>query len=489
MQTLEKLHPKELKIFFLTEMWERYGFYTVQTLLTLYLVMAFKWEDQNVYPLVGTFTALTYLTPVLGGWIGDKFLGQKRSVFIGAFLLFLSYIALGYITNEYQLNICLAGIAVGTGLLKPNISSLLGKIYPIGAPGRERGFTIFYMGITAGIVLGTTLPSYIKNHFGWHASFSSASIGLIFAMFIFAYGVNRFGIKDYKEYVHNLNNIALAWIILFAMWLGCFLILHNPQVGENLFIIISAFSIGYLVSTIAREDKEQSKKTLVILVLCLMSVVFWAFYFQMFLSITLLLKRVANPTLFGMNFPPPYYVAVQSIGMIIFGVLLGLQKKRSKNIASQSISAGNKFLLATIFLTLSYALITVVCYSSTDNLLLSPLYFIPAFMMISVAELLLSPAGLSTVTLLSNNKKVSTMTGIFFVSLGIGGFLSGKIAELTSVSEHIDFPLSTGELKFHYGLTFNHLLNILIFAVIICILLNYVIKYLMRTKPSSKNYQ
>lgn len=477
-----KSHPEELKIFFLTEMWERYGFYTVQTLLTLYLVFSFKWDDQRVYPLVGTFTALTYLAPVIGGWIADKFLGQKRSVFAGAIILFISYIALGNVFNVYQLNLCLAGIAVGTGLLKPNISSLLGNIYPVGSPNRERGFTIFYMGITSGIIIGTLLPSFIKNNFGWHAAFSSAAVGLIFAGLIFAYGIKIYKIKDYNEYEHNLNNIALAALLILLMWLGCFFIFHHPEIGENVFILISAFSIGYLVANIAREDKDQSTKTIIILVLCLISIMFWAFYFQMFLSITLLLKRIASPTLFGIPFPPPYYVAIQSFAMIIFGILLGFQKKAHIDIQKQSISAGNKFVLAILFMLLAYVVITLVCYLNTNNVQFSPLYFIPAFLLISIAELLLSPVGLSTVTLLSDHKKVSTMTGIFFVSLGLGGFLSGKIAELTAVNQQLNYPLATGQLKLHYAQTFNHLLNILMFATLACIFLNMVIKYLMKER-------
>ncbi|HAT8189743.1 TPA: MFS transporter, partial [Legionella pneumophila] len=190
-------HPKSLRIYFTTEMWERYGFYAVQSLLALYLALHFKWPDKEIYSLVGSFTALTYLSPLVGGWIADKLIGQKRAILLGAIVLFLSYCMLSLIDNSLALTSSLAGVAVGTGLLKPNISSLLGNEYPVGSTKRESGFTIFYMGITTGIILGTTLPSKFSEYFGWSASFTSASIGLIIAFVVFLFGIHQYKIKDY----------------------------------------------------------------------------------------------------------------------------------------------------------------------------------------------------------------------------------------------------------------------------------------------------
>lgn len=482
MQHTKIAHPGALKIFFATEMWERYGFYTIQTLLALYLVLSFKWSDANVYSIVGSFTALTYLSPVLGGWIADNFLGQKRSIVAGAILLFISYIALGQVITEFQLIVCLAGITVGTGLLKPNISSLLGNIYPVGAPNRERGFTIFYMGITSGIILGTILPSLIKNALGWHEAFLSAAIGLVLAVSIFIWGSTKYDIKDYNPYEHNLKDLIIAGIIICLMGAGAFYVLYNPEIADTVFITVSLLSLGYLISPIFRTENNQGKKTLIILVLCIISVMYWAFYFQMFLSFTLLLKRLVSPNFLGINFAPPYFVAIQSIGMIIFGVVLGFNKNRTKNYQEQSISAGNKFIYAMIFMTLAFSLITIICYSSKTDTLFSPILFIMPYLCISISELLLSPVGLATVTLLSSHSKVSTMTGVFFVTLGLGGFLSGKLAALTSIEQEWNIPASTGELKLHYALSIHELLNILILATFTCIALNFVIKYLMKNR-------
>ena len=166
--------------------------------------------------------------------------------------------------------------------------------------------------------------------------------------------------------------------------------------------------------------------------------------------------------------------------MIVIGLILTRRKHSLKN-NQQGIQTGNKFVLSMILTTLAYVSITLVCRSGAPSALLSPLYIIPTYLLFSFAELLLSPVGLSAITMLASPKKVSTIMGIFFVSLGIGGFLSGKLAELTAI------PIgetSTMVLKAHYAASFTQLLYILMGATLLCVLLNLVIKYLMKKSPT-----
>ncbi len=479
MQNTHLPHPPTLRIFFATEMWERYGFYVVQTLLALYLALHFQWHDKRIYALVGSFTALTYISPVIGGWIADHLIGQKRAILTGAVVLFVSYIAVALSTTGQCLTASLAGIAVGTGLLKPNISSLLGNEYPVGSPNRENGFTIFYMGITSGIILGTTIPSYLNDYFGWSISFASAAIGLIIAIITFAFGALHYHIKDYHPFEFQFKKIALAGLMMFLLWLVAYYILNYPTVADTVFIAVVLASLAYLLYCVKSESSVQAYHTAVIILLCIISVTFWAFYFQMFLSLTLFIARVVQPELFGIQFAPPYYVGVQSVGMIIFGLILSRRKTHATQ-EQQGIRTGNKFVLAMVFMTIAYVLITIVSRFSPLSALLSPLYIIPAYLMISLAELLLSPVGLSAITTLASPKKVSTMMGIFFVSLGIGGFLSGKLADLTAIPVG---ETSIALLKIHYATSFSHLLYIVFSATLLCVFLNLLIKYLM-TKPT-----
>ena len=479
MQTTDTNHPPSLRIFFTTEMWERYGYYVVQTLLALYLVLHFKWPDKQVYALVGSFTALTYISPLIGGWIADHLLGQKRTILTGGIVLLISYLGLSLTVSDHALNWSLAGIAVGTGLLKPNISSLLGNEYPVGSPYREKGFMLFYMGLTTGIILGTTVPSYLNEHFGWPVSFMSAAFGMVMATAIFSFGIYRYRIRDYHPYIFQFKNIMLAAGLCFLLWLGSFYILNYPALADAVFGVVVLFSLGYFLYCVKCETGAQARQTIVIGLLCLISVMFWAFYFQMFLSFTLFIVRVVQPTLMGIQFPPPYYVGIQSVGMIILGVIF-VRRKSNLNQVQQGISAGNKFLSAMCFMTAAYVLVVLVCHFSLPTSLLSPLCIIPAYLILSLAEMLLSPVGLSAVTMLASRKKVSTFMGVFLASLGVGGFLSGKLAELTAIPSG---ELSLMELKAHYSMAFTQLLGVLVVATLLCVVLNQIIKRLMKPLP------
>lgn len=476
MSNRDLAHPSSLKIFFATEMWERYGFYVVQSLLALYLALHFRWNDAAVYALVGSFTALTYLSPVLGGWIADNLIGQKMSIFFGACILLLSYVLLASATSRELLVAALAGVAVGTGLFKPNISSLLGNAYSEDSPKRESGFTIFYMGITAGIVLGTTLPSQLNAMFGWPVSFLSAAFGMLVAITVFDYGIRRYRISDYHPRTLTLQNTVKTLLLLILLWGFAFAILNHPSLADSAFAAIVLISLVYMAVTIRRENGAQARQTFVIGLLCVISVMFWAFYFQMFLSLTLCIARIVKPTLFGLQFPPPYYVAVQSLGMIAAGIFLA-RRINAPTLIERGIVAANKFVYAMLCITLAYGLIALACHVEASVLMLSPLLLIPSYLLISVAEMLLSPVGLSAITFLASRKRVSTMMGIFFVSLGLGGFLAGKLALLSAIPEGETGILA---LKEHYAHSFFVLFLILLGASGISIWINRIIQRLLR---------
>lgn len=468
-------HPSSLRVFFITEMWERYGFYVVQSLLALFLALHFKWPDKKVYFLVSVFTALNYLTPVIGGWVADHLLGQKRAIITGAVILLISYLCLALITTDTMLIVALALIPVGTGLLKPNISSLLGNEYHAASSKRDSGFTIFYMGLTGGIVLGTTLPNIINEYFGWSAAFSSACFGMLVAIEVFVYGVHRYTIADYHPSAYQWGKMTQALLICGLMWWMSYNILSYPYLCDVVIAGIALLSIAYFVYSVKRESASQSAKTLVIGLLCLISVLFFAFYFQMYMSLTLFIVRVVQPILFGVKFYPPYYISVQGVGLILFGLYFSSQKKQL-TIKESGVLSANKFLMAIVFMMISYAAIALICHLSTDALMLSPLLFIPVYLLISLAEILLSPAGLSIVCLYANTKKVSTMVGIFFLTLGIGAFLSGKLAVLTAIPEG---ETSVAVLKVHYAHAFNQQFCILLVSTLMCIGLNLMIKRLL----------
>ncbi len=474
--------PPVLRIFFATEMWERYGFYVVQTLLALYLALHFQWPDHQIYILVSSFTALTYLSPLLGGWIADHLLGQKTSIILGSITLFSSYLFLSSVYSQHSLCLALSGIVVGNGLLKPNISSLLGNAYPENSPNRENGFMIFYIGLTIGIILGTTLPSIISQHFGWPAAFISAALGMVIALSVFVFGIFRYAINDYQESEHNFKNTLIAITLMVGMWFASMYILTSPHIADIAVLSVVVGAFVYFVRCALRESPAQARRTVVLGILCVISVLFWAFYFQMFTSLTLFILRTVKPTLFGFSFPPPYYVGLQSFGMIVFGIIMSRAPKQYDTVTQQIVHASNKFVMSMLCLTVSYGLIVWISVANNNNALISPGYLIPAYLVISMAELLLSPVGLSAVTILSSRKTVSTMMGIFFVSLGVGAYLSGKLAGLTSIDT--DQLLATN-IKSHYAGSFTTIFYILIAASALAAVLNFLVQVLLRQAEQS----
>jgi proton-dependent oligopeptide transporter, POT family len=480
-------HPSTLPVFFLTEMWERYGFYVVQTLLAIYLALHFQWPDKKVYALIGSFTALTYLSPFVGGFIADQYLGQKASVLLGAFILLLSYIILSFSTHEPTLITALSSIAVGTGLLKPNIASLLGNQYPDDCSLRENGFTIFYLGITTGIFLGTTLPSVFHQYFGWHIVFFSAAVGLVFSILTFSYGIIKKNIENYpSSRVSSYSNFFKSILLLSVLWLLNKEIMLNPKFADMVFPGITLLAIGYIFYSMCTEEKSQAKKTLIILFLCTISVMFWSFYFQMFMSLTLFIIRAVESKLFGIQFTPPYYVAIQSLGMIVIGYFLTRKTTYlNLSIEQRTTQIINKFIYALGLMLVNYVLIACICQFTQPGLKISPLFIIPGYLIISKAELLLSPVGTSAMTTLSCRKKVSTMMGIFFVSLGLGGFFSGKLASITSVNEK---DMTIELLKQHYTLGFSKLSFILLIALIFSLILKFLsIRLLKNSTETPQN--
>lgn len=478
MDTPNSHHPESLRIFFLTEMWERYGFYVVQTLLVLYLSFHFHWDDKRAFQLVGTFTAMTYIAPLVGGWIADHLLGQKRSIILATFILMLSYVVLTAVQSIHGLLISLAGICVGTGLLKPNISSLLGNEYPLNSPRRESGFTFFYIGITTGIFLGSTIPNIIHQYFGWSTAFLSAAIGMIFACIIFTYGIHRYKIVDYHPYESEPLKLIFTPLLILALYFGVLEIFDFPAVANMAFVAIIVVCAAYILYAAKTEKGQQGHQNIVIGLLCIISALFFAFYFQMYSSFSLLITRIVQPTLLGIAFPAPYYVAIQSLGIVIFGLLLS-RPRYHKSIAIQATYIAKKFFMAMLLLTFAYASTATILHFNLSSALLSPLLIIPIYLTISGAEILLSPVGLAAITLLSSPKKVSTMMGIFFASLGTGAFLSGKIAILAAVPST---ELPTESLKMIYSVAFAKIFCLLIVATILCFFINLLIKKLLKEK-------
>lgn len=465
-------HPKALPFLFLTEMWERFGFYVVQGMLVLYMTQSFGFTDDKSYMILGVFTALAYIAPMVGGFLADKLLGFKQAILWGGIFLIVGY-ALLALPGDNIFYMALATIIVGNGLFKPNISSLLGALYSQDDSGRDSGFTIFYIGINMGILMAGLSSGLIKNHFGWHAGFALASLGLMIGLATFCIGL-KWGNMQYKSehFASSVsNNLFLKKPALIAycfIAIGCVTLLLKSHLLGQWFLPALGIVLLFFVFMLANRQQERYRKSLYTLnVLIISSIVFWTIYLQMFFSANLFIDRLVDKHIFGFNIPTTAFYALESIFIVLLGPGLAWSWQ-SLNQNNRNPSPLLKFILAIVFVGMGYFFLAVSTYYPNELQQINPLWIVISYLMITIGEMLLSPIGLSAVTTLSPPNLTGMMMGIWFVALGFGGHFAGWLAKLASIPDSVKD--SAGQMLIYRSAFFNFTKLALIVALVLFIL-------------------
>ena len=431
-------HPQALPYLFLTELWERYGFYIVQGLLILYMTQYFNLPDSESYTILGTFTAFVYISPLIGGVLADKVLGFSKTIVWGGFFLVLGC-ALLSLSLRITFYPALATIIVGNGLFKPNISSLLGTLYTIDNPRRDSGFTLFYVGINTGAFLAGLTSGYIKDYFGWHISFMLASIGMLIGLITFWYGLKHIShlqesftpMQKYKHF-HSPWSLCYAFI---AIILLSFL-LKNQWIANSLLPVTGIVLLVLLSMIIIRQNIQYRKPLLLLMFLILSSIVYWMLYLQMFFSSNLFIYRLVNKQIGSITLSTTLFYGLESIFIILLGPLFAwswqVLSQNEKNPSTVTKFASGIFFAGLAFLILSFS----TQFPNAAGLI-NPLWIVFAYLCITIGELLLSPIGLAAVTVLSPRHLVGMMMGVWFVALGFGGVFAGKIAQFANVPDTV----------------------------------------------------
>lgn len=432
-------HPKILPFLFLTEMWERFGFYVVQGLLILYMTQYFGYPDTEGYSILGIFSALVYISPFVGGLLADKLLGFKNSIVWGGFFLVIGYALLGMSNPALEKLLfypALATIIVGNGLFKPNISSLLGTQYEKDDTRRDSGFTIFYVGINIGAFLAGISSGYIKEYFGWHLSFGLASIGLIIGLLTFFFGLKYLKQNTAVEIKSSRTSKLQFFICCLLAILGLNFLLTMQ--GIDTWILPSAGIVLLIFLTILtlQQNAEYRKNMLILNILVLSSIVYWTLFLQLFFSFNLFVDRLVDKNFFGIPLTTTVFYASESIFIIILGPLFAWMwhMLAQKNNNPSSIS---KFVLGILFAGLGCLLMSFSTLFPNSNGLIHPLWVFSSYFLITIGELLISPIGLSAITLLAPPRLSGMMMGVWFVALGFGGIFAGMIAKMASIPETV----------------------------------------------------
>ena len=430
-------HPKGLFVCFATEMWERFSYYGMRALLILYLTKHWEFTDATSYLIYGAYTSLVYIMPVFGGMLADQILGSKKAVTYGAILLVFGHLGMTVESNEQIFYLSLALIVSGVGFLKPNIYTMVGALYEEGDPRRDSGFTIFYMGINIGAFTATLLCGYLGEQVGWAYGFGAAGIGMLFGLIIFLWGQKYLeGLAEppSNKYLQKMNGISYeSWAYIsgiFMVLVTWFLVQNSQLVGQLLGGFGAIFIGAWLLYALFRCAPDERDRLIVVGILILFSLIFWALFEQAGSSLNILTDRGVNRVIFGWEVPASMFQSLNA-GFIftiapLFAMLWIALAKRN-----MEPSTPIKFSIGIIFVGLGF-LALVYGMRSSEGLQTGVFWIILIYLLHTLGELCLSPVGLSSVTKLSPQRIVGFMMGMWFFASAAGNYVAGLIARATA---------------------------------------------------------
>lgn len=451
-------HPKGLYMLFATEMWERFSYYGMRTLLIFYLTKHFLFTDGKAYMIYGAYTALVYLVPVIGGVIADRYLGARKAVTFGAILLVLGHFGMAFegppaiqdgevITRSaFHLQIFFLSLALiigGVGFLKANISTIVGKLYPHNDPHRDSGFTIFYMGINLGALIATLACGYIGETYGWRYGFGLAGIGMLFGLIQFLRGQHL--LEGHAEAPDDdrlkekvFAGLSREWII----YLGGFLMVavswqlvqHQDLVGGLLGLFAAVVSLVVLGYSMVKCTKVERHQIWVALVLVLFSVLFWALFEQAGSSLNLFTDRVVDRRIFGWTATAGMF---QSLNAGFIFILAPIFAWGWVWLSKRGLEPNTpvKFSLGILQVGLGFLLLVMGIKASGDGMI-GLWWIVGLYLLHTSGELCLSPVGLSMITKLSPVRIGSMMMGVWFLASAGANFIAGLISRMTSTQTH-----------------------------------------------------
>jgi len=396
--------------------------------------------DEKGFAVYGAYTALVYAMPVIGGRIADSVLGSRLAVLLGGILMAIGeFIIVG--GTELTLFWGMAIIIVGNGLFKPNISTMVGRLYPDGDARKDSGFTIFYIGINLGALLATLVVSEVGNIYGAQAGFALAGVGMLAGVLIFQLGGRHYAHISAPPFPHTLHKPVIGPLSPFTgVILGClalvpglYFLLRNPDIAGYVLLVVGVLVIGSLVRRGIQDGKVQLDKMFAFIILMVFNVVFWACFEQAGSSLTLFAERNVDRNILGWEMGPATTQFFNPAYILIFGSLFSIMwvalKKRNRD-----ISIPMKFGLGILQLGLGYLVVLLAApFAMEYKVPLWTLAFL--YMLHTTGELFLSPIGLSMVTKLVPKDMTSTAMGAWFLSIAGANYAAGLLARLTGV-EH-----------------------------------------------------
>jgi proton-dependent oligopeptide transporter, POT family len=438
-------HPRGLFVLFFAEMWERFSYYGMRAILIFYLLQHWLFAEDKAYIIYGAYTALVYITPVIGGYLADRYIGQRKAVQFGAVLLVIGHGLMAFEGTGGQdspyLNIfwlALAFIIMGVGFLKANISAIVGQLYGQGDPRRDPAFTIFYMGINLGAAIGSLLVGFLGQTYGWAYGFGAAGVGMLLGLIVFVWGrptlLGRGEAPDAAALKNPVMGIPLEWMVYLSGLVGVLIVwalIQYQEVVGGLLAIFGLVVVIYLLFTaVFRLDRVDRDRILAALFLIALQPLFWALFEQAGSSLNVYTDEQVNREILGWEVPASMFQSINAIYIVLLGpVFAGLWLFLARRGLEPSTQA--KFGLGLMQLGAGFLVLVAGAAAAGSGNLTPVIFIFLIYLLHTTGELCLSPVGLSAMTKLAPARMVGLMMGTWFLASAAGNFIGGLIAQAT----------------------------------------------------------
>jgi POT family proton-dependent oligopeptide transporter len=454
-------HPRGLSTLFFTELWERFSYYGMRALLILFMTAAVAegglgFDTAKAGIIYGTYTSLVYLTNLPGGWIADRFLGQRRATLYGGAIIMAGHICLAIpsLVTFYMGLLC---IVLGTGLLKPNVSTMVGQLYGLEDARRDAGFSIFYMGINLGAFLSPLICGWLAQsdqfrailssvgvspESSWHWGFGAAAVGMGFGLLQYLAGWKHLGdagmhpapVRDEAERQKHrrrlqLGILATLGIVGAVAALSAVGVLHvTPEgLGKAFGLFLLFVTVVFFAGLLGSKDwtPSERKRLITIAVLFLAASVFWSLFEQAGSTLNLFADRNTDNRLFGMSFPPSWFQSANAIFIVLLAPVFAWFWVR---LGQRNPSSPAKFVIGLLFAAAGFGILIIPAQLAEAGIRVSPLWLVATYMLHTIGELCLSPVGLSAMTKLAPARVAGLMMGVWFLATSVGNYLGGQVA-------------------------------------------------------------
>jgi proton-dependent oligopeptide transporter, POT family len=456
-------HPRGLSTLFFTEMWERFSYYGMRALLILFMTASVAsgglgFDTAKAGAIYGTYVSLVYITSLPGGWLADRFLGQRRATLYGGVLIMLGHIALAVpaLTSFY---LGLGLVTLGTGLLKPNISTMVGALYPPEDERRDAGFSLYYMGINTGAFIAPLVCGWfaqseqfrqllgsmgIAPESAWHWGFAMAAIGMFFGLVQYLTGWKHLGSAgmypappESPEAAASQRRLLRVGAAMLAGGAVLLWVLSRAGVVQitaqgvsnvvGIVLLITTVSFFLWLFLAGRWTPEERKRLLVVLVLFVAALIFWSVFEQAGSTLNLFAQRATRTEVFGFSFPASWLQSVAPFSLVVLSPVFAWMWIR---MGKRDPSSPAKFTFGLVCVALSFAILVIPGAAAQQGIRVSPLWLVATYLLHTIGELCLSPVGLSAMTRLAPARIVGLTMGAWFLALSVGNYLGGRVAGL-----------------------------------------------------------